>query len=82
MNQNVESFQPIEGNDYITRKYDIIDDLVDNEPEIITADPNAEEVRTLIEDHGRLGIYSYYLSADLCIHRHPQESGPIWTNRG
>lgn len=45
MNQNVESFQPIESHDYITRKYDIIDELIDNEPEIITADPNAEEVR-------------------------------------
>lgn len=82
MNQNVESFQPIEGNDYITRKYDIIDDLVDNEPEIITADPNAEEVRTLIEDHGIMGIDSGYLPADFCFHRHPQESGPNRTNRG
>lgn len=41
----MDSFQPLEGNDYITRKYDIVDDLIDNEPEIITADPNAEEVK-------------------------------------
>lgn len=48
LNHNAaDSFQPLDNIDYITRKYDIIDsdDLVDNEPEIITADPNAQEVR-------------------------------------